>query len=72
MDQFRIEDVEAGTYDLLIVVNDPPRDPFRVGLATTRVLATARRKVVVPPIPGDRSDEPLDLGAIPLVPLEKK
>jgi RNA polymerase sigma factor (sigma-70 family) len=62
---FRAEDVEAGTYDLLIMVNKPPRDPFGVGLGND-VLATARREVVVPPMTGDRSDEPLDLGAIPV------
>jgi RNA polymerase sigma factor (sigma-70 family) len=67
---FRAEDVEAGTYDLLIVVNEPPRDPFGVGLGHD-VLATARREVVVPPMPGDRSDEPLDLGAIPVTAVKK-
>jgi len=67
---FRVEDVEAGTYDLLIVVNEPPRDPFGVGLGHD-VLATARREVVVPPMPGDRSDEPLDLGAIPVTAVKK-
>ena len=62
---FRVEDVEAGTYDLIIMVNEPPRDPFKVGFGQ-EVLATARREVVVPPMPGGRSDEPLDFGAIPL------
>jgi protocatechuate 3,4-dioxygenase beta subunit len=67
---FRVEDVEAGTYDLLIMVNEPPRDPFGVGLGHD-VLATARRELVVPPIAGGRSDEPLDLGAIPVTAVKK-
>jgi hypothetical protein len=29
-------------------------------------IATARREVVVPPMLGGRSDDPLDLGAIPV------
>jgi RNA polymerase sigma factor (sigma-70 family) len=60
---FRVEDVEAGTYDLVILVQEPPRDPIGVGLGRN-MLATARRDVVVPAIPGGRSDEPLDLGTI--------
>jgi hypothetical protein len=68
---FRVEDVEAGTYDLLIVVNEPPRNPFAVGLGT-EVLASARREVVVRPMAGDRSDEPMDLGAIPVAALKKQ
>jgi hypothetical protein len=62
---FRVEDVEAGTYDFLITINEPPRDPFKVGL-DQEVVATARLEVVVPPMSGGRSDEPLDLGAIPV------
>jgi hypothetical protein len=62
---FRIEDVEAGAYNFLITVHEPPRDPFRAGLGQ-KVLATARLEVVVPPMPSGRSDEPLDLGAIPV------
>ena len=62
--------MEAGTYDLIIMVNEPPRDPFGVGLGHD-VLATARREVVVPPMPGGRSDEPLDLGAIPAEAVKK-
>ncbi|HKI43177.1 MAG TPA: hypothetical protein VKA66_23025, partial [Mycobacterium sp.] len=67
---FRVEDVEPGTYDLLIVVNQPPRDPFGIGLGTN-VLATAHRELVVPPMPGGRSDEPLDVGAIPVVAIKQ-
>ena len=29
---FRVEDVEAGTYDLLINVTEPPLDPNTVGI----------------------------------------
>ncbi len=68
---FRVEDVEAGIYDLIFVVNEPSRDPrgFAVSQAT---LGTARRNVTVPAMPGGRSDVPLDLGTIPLVPIEKR
>ena len=67
---FRVEDVEAGAYDFLIRVNEPPRDPFNVGLGQ-EVLATARLEVVVPPMTGGRSDEPLDLGAIPVTAVKR-
>ena len=60
---FRIEDVEAGTYDLLITVNKRPSDQGGRG---HEVLATTRREVVVPVMPDGRSDEPLNLGAIPV------
>ena len=63
---FRIEDVEAATYDLIFVVNEAPQDPQ--GPPSYKVLGTARRDVTVPEMPGGRSDEPLDLGTIPLVP----
>ncbi len=67
---FRVEDVEAGTYDFLIVVNEPPSDPFKVGLGQ-EVLATARLEVVVPAMPGGRSDDPLDLGTVPVTAVKK-
>ena len=35
-------------------------------------MATARREVTVPEMPGGRSDEPLDLGTIPLVPIKNR
>ena len=56
---FRIEDVEAGSYDLVIEVNKRPRDSGGLG---HEVLATCRREVVVPVMPEGRSDEPLQLG----------
>ena len=68
---FRVEDVESGTYDLIFVVNETPHDPrgFSHGHAP---LGTARRDLTVPEMPGGRSDEPLDLGTIPLVPIPKR
>ncbi len=60
---FRIEDVEAGTYDLLVGVNKRPADQGGLGHES---LASTRREVVVPAMPGGRSDEPLDLGRIPV------
>ena len=66
---FRIEDVEAGTYDLVIVVDEPPHNPQ--DSPSHKALGTARREVIVPEMPGGRSDEPLDLGTIPLVPVKK-
>jgi hypothetical protein len=55
--------VEAGKYDLIFMINEPPRDPHQVGLGRD-LLATARREVVVPEMAGGRSDEPLDIGTI--------
>ncbi len=67
---FRAEDVEAGTYTLIIMINEPPKDPYGVGMGRD-VIATARREVVVPAMPGGRSDEPLDLGVIPAEAVKK-
>jgi RNA polymerase sigma factor (sigma-70 family) len=67
---FRLEDVEAGIYNLLINVNEPPRGPHSVGFGDN-LLGSANREVVVPDMPGGRSDEVLDLGSIPLVPAKK-
>ncbi len=68
---FRVEDVEAGAYDLIFVINEPSRDPQGSPPAmhgSGRPAAT----VTVPEMPGGRSDEPLDLGTIPLVPIKKR
>ena len=35
----------------------------------SEAIAKARREVTVPEMPGGRSDEPLDLGEIPLIPV---
>ncbi len=53
---FRAIAVEPGTYTLFVRVDEDLRHPIRT------------REVVVPPIPGDRSDEPLDLGTIDVPP----
>ena len=57
---FRIEDVPSGRYVLKL--------PFResVGDGSSGRLAFARADVEIPEIPGGRSDEPLDIGPIPL------
>ncbi len=57
---FRIEDVPAGHY----IVKLPFAGNGGGSQAELRALAT--RDVTVPPIPGGRSDEPLDLGNLPL------
>ena len=59
--RFRIEDVPAGTYELELTVNGS-RDPRFSGPG--REIAYLRMPVVVPEIPGGRSNEPLDLGTI--------
>jgi RNA polymerase sigma factor (sigma-70 family) len=57
---FRIEDVPAGRYILkLPVTGNVSGDP-------SARLAFTQTDVVVPEIPGGRSDEPLDIGVIPL------
>jgi hypothetical protein len=53
---FHIDDVRPGTYSLRIEPTDNKRNP----------IATAERTVVVPEMPGGRSDEPVDLGTIEL------
>jgi hypothetical protein len=53
---FRIDNVTPGTYDLTLQFFGE----------SWRAIASAKRTVLVPPIPGGRSDEPLDLGTIEL------
>ena len=57
---FRAEDVPAGRYVLKL--------PFEGLSRSSREgrQAFARSEVIVPEIPGGRSDEPLDIGAVPL------
>jgi RNA polymerase sigma factor (sigma-70 family) len=62
---FRIDDVVAGTYELHVVVDEPPPNPDAP--LTNKPMASVRREVTVPEMSGGRSDEPLDLGTIPLV-----
>ncbi|SIO58256.1 RNA polymerase sigma factor, sigma-70 family [Singulisphaera sp. GP187] len=61
---FRVEDVPAAPYILSIQMYEPPSDHRRGGPA--KVVGRAAHKFVVPEQPGGRSDEPLDLGEIPL------
>ena len=56
----RIEDVPAGGYALVL-----PFDSRSSGDHSSR-LAFAHADVLVPEIPGGRSNEPLDIGAVPL------
>jgi hypothetical protein len=55
---FRIDDVVAGTYELIVQALDA-----RNG----RVIAAAARTLVVPEMPGGRSDQPLDLGTLEML-----
>ena len=57
---FRIEDVPAGRYILKL-----PFEGLSRGTREGRQ-AFARTEVVVPEIPGERSADPIDIGAIPL------
>ena len=64
---FRIEDVPAGKYRLHAEVHEPGKGvPGTFG----RELASIDREIIVPEIPGSRSDEPLDLGTIELRPIK--
>lgn len=55
---FRIEDVPAGNYDLSLWFVSEPGDLGQPPLGTVT------RAVIVPEMPGGRSDEPLDLGTV--------
>ena len=57
---FRVEDVPAGRYVLTL-----PFEGRTEGDRSGR-RAFARAEVVVPEMPGGRSDQPLDIGAVPL------
>lgn len=70
---FRIDDVPPGTYRLqLSVFGRAGRESLYTGGPAFRVewgggqSHGLEREVVVPPTIGDRSDEPLDLGVLPL------
>ena len=54
---FRFDDIPPGEYRITIQVNDPDRGRER------GPFAPLMRTFAVPPIPGGRTDEPLDLGA---------
>jgi peroxiredoxin len=57
---FRIEDVPAGEYQLMSVASEPNNKSSFSGEA----MATAHANFTVPPMAGDRSDEPLEIGSI--------
>jgi RNA polymerase sigma factor (sigma-70 family) len=60
---FRLEGIGAGAYQITILVNKRTEGESDV---EGENLASVRREVAVPEIPGGWSDEPLDLGKIPL------
>ncbi len=59
---FRIEDVIAGKYTLTVYLEKEPGDPG----PPEEDLGGYHGTIEVPPIPGPRSDEPLDLGDLVL------
>jgi hypothetical protein len=63
---FRIDDVPAGTYELRIRVTEPPNKGEDRFMRQANELGSLTREVIVPPMPGGRSDEPLDLGTLDL------
>ena len=69
---FRLEDIPAGTYILTFTV--PLSDPQGISPARppSRPPERITREIVVPEMPGGRSDTPLDLGVITLQIAAKK
>jgi hypothetical protein len=59
---FRAEDIPSGTY--ILTVSLIPSDTQAGG--PTRPDDRPTREIVIPEIPGGRSDDPLDLGIITL------
>ena len=59
--EFRLEDIPVGRYELVILA--PASKRTQQG-AMQRPRDVLSREVEVPPMPGDRSDEPLDLGEL--------
>ena len=62
--RFRIEDITAGSYSLSITAGSTPGLTHPV--TRNRVEGTIECEVEVAAIPGGHSDEPLDLGTMPL------
>ncbi len=61
--RYHIDDVLPGNYELTVTFTSPPAFAApRPGEA--RISAHAERRVTVAPIPGGRTDEPLDLGTL--------
>ena len=63
--RFRIEDIESGTYELHLAINKRPADPAE-GPLGSQTIATGSREFDVQPMPSGRSDEPLELGSVPI------
>jgi RNA polymerase sigma factor (sigma-70 family) len=63
--RFRIEDVVPGSYKLTVSFHSPPgfQGPATGG---NQVSGRVVRPVVIDPIPGGRSDEPIDVGTLEL------
>ena len=62
---FHADDVPAGTYDL--TAQFYPGDVMQNG-GWNHPLGTSQKQIVIPAMPGGRSDEPLDIGTIPVSP----
>jgi RNA polymerase sigma factor (sigma-70 family) len=62
--RFRIEDITPGSYNLSITAGSTPG--LTHPTTRNRVDGTIERDVEVAPIPGGHTDEPLDLGTMPL------
>ena len=57
---FRVNDVPAGDYTLSFTLHEPGKPPPRAGAA----IGSLEHRFTVPPIPGGRNNEPLDLGTL--------
>ena len=53
---FRVDDVQAGTYDFQVQAYD--------GSSPLQLIGSAKQEFTVDPMPGGRSDQPLDIGSI--------
>ncbi len=67
--RFRVEDVSAGKYRIYGEVREPGQGS-RSNYGPE--LASIIKEIIVPEIPGGRSDEPLDLGTIELTPTKPR
>jgi len=67
---FRLEDIPAGTYTLSVMTTSSQQSTSQPGRPPGYERFT--REVVVPEMPGGRSDEPLNLGTITLQVPSKK
>lgn len=59
---FTAQDIPAGTYELRVLIQAPANE--RCGMGDT--VATCSKVFNIPEMPGGRSDEPLNLGELPL------